>query len=163
MYEISYIIKIIKRYHFSNRLSWREYIYFYVFLNRRNRSTQSREIIYVERTKIIHIVQFYGKSKSCFPRVTFPTMRRCHPSIYPADSGYVPKTVEIRVNVQPRCSMETNGDFGCHFCLCGYVLKQWPKFISSFIMKLQILWYIKHYITQNDYKCFWLRTVINQV
>lgn len=42
MYEISYIIKIIKRYHFSNRLSWRECIYFYVFLNRRNRLTQSR-------------------------------------------------------------------------------------------------------------------------
>lgn len=127
MYEISYIIKIIKRYHFSNRLSWRVklHIFLRIFKSKKSiDSIESRLRIYVERIKIIHIVQFYGKSKSCFPRVTFPTMRRCHPSIYPADSGYVPKTVEIRVNVQPRCSMETNGDFGCHFCLCGYVLKQ---------------------------------------
>lgn len=130
--------------HFYNRLNLR--IKLYTFL----RTFLNKEIDWIEiekqftsneGAKIIYIAQFYGKSKSCFPHVTFPTMRRCHPSIYPADSGYVPKTVEIRVNVQPRCSMETNGDFGCHFCLCGYVLEQWPKFISSFIMKLQILWY----------------------
>lgn len=39
--------------------------------------------------------------------------------MYLGDSGYVPKTVEIRVYAQSASSMETNGDFGCRFCLCS--------------------------------------------
>lgn len=120
----------------------------------------------VERgSKDYTLMQFHGKSKSCFPHATFPTIRRCHPSIYPADSGYVPKTVEIRVNVQPRCSMETNGDFGCHFCLWSHVLEQWPKFhrslwnYESFVVTRNL----KHCIhSEYDYKCFWLRTLIDR-
>lgn len=44
MYEISYIIKIIKRYHFSNRLSWRVNLHIFLRIFKSKKSIDSIQI-----------------------------------------------------------------------------------------------------------------------
>lgn len=50
MYEISYIIKIIKRYHFSNRLSWRVKLHIFLRIFKSKKSIDSIQIENLRRT-----------------------------------------------------------------------------------------------------------------
>lgn len=71
--------------------------------------------------------------------------------MYLGDSGYVPKTVEIRVYAQSASSMETNVDFGCRFCLCSTATSQDHDLGLQCIMELRTLWF--HVTeTEEDYK-----------